>query len=171
VLHRLFFPGSDRAAEKWKLDYRIERGEAIELQQLYRAMYWLGEGRGKKASNSFMACYRKDSIEEALFARRCELFSELELVFFDTTSLYFEGSSGKDIGRRGHSKDSRPDLAQMIVGAILDSHGMPLCSEFWPGNTADVKTLLPVTQRLKERFGISSMCIVADRGDIVNSCG
>ena len=90
----------------------------------------------------------------------------MEIVFFDTTSLYFEGDGGKEIGRRGHSKDSRPDLRQMVVGAILDSEGRPICCELWPGNVTDVKTLVPVVERLKKRFGISSLCIVADRGMI-----
>lgn len=54
----------------------------------------------------------------------------------------------------------------MVVGVVLDREGRPLCSELWPGNTTDVKTLLPVVARLKERFGIGRLCIVADRGMI-----
>src|SRR6478735_680059 len=49
----------------------------------------------------------KDLIEEALFERRRDLFTEVELVFFDTTSLYFEGCGGESIGQRGHNKDHR----------------------------------------------------------------
>ena len=77
------------------------------------------------------------------FARR-DLFTGLDLVFFDTTSIYFEGKGGDSIGQRGHSKDHRPDLKQMVVGAILDDNGKPICCEMWPGNTADVKTLIPI---------------------------
>jgi len=51
----------------------------------------------------------KDLIEEELFARRRDLFSDLDIVFFDTTSIYFEGEGGETIGQRGHSKDHRPD--------------------------------------------------------------
>jgi transposase len=87
-------------------------------------------------------------------------------VFFDTTSLYFEGEGGQEIGKRGHSKDSRPDLKQMVVGAILDGSGKPICCELWPGNVTDVTTLVPIVERLKSRFGISSVCVVADRGMI-----
>jgi transposase len=94
------------------------------------------------------------------------LFSTLEVVFFDTTSLYFEGEGGQEIGQYGHSKDSRPDLKQMIVGAILDGSGKPICCELWPGNVTDITTFIPVVQRLKSRFGISSLCVVADRGMI-----
>jgi transposase len=60
-----------------------------------------------------------------LFDRRRDLFSDLELVFFDTTSIYFEGQGGTDLGQYGHSKDHRPDRKQMVVGAVLDAEGRP----------------------------------------------
>jgi len=107
---------------------------------------------------------RKDLIEEELFARRRDLFSDVELVFFDTTSIYFEGAGGESLGQHGHSKDFRLDLKQMVVGVVLDNEGTPVCSFLWPGNTADVTTLVPVVDRLKTRFAIGQVCIVADRG-------
>ena len=169
VLHRLFAPGSDRAAEKWKDDYAIDGASDLDLHHLYRAMAWLGEELPKDQQDGatpFAPRTNKDLIEEALFARRRDLFSDLDIVFFDTTSIYFEGEGGETIGRRGHSKDHRPDLKQMVVGMVLDQNGNPLCTELWPGNTADVKSLVPIVERLKKRFGIGSVCIVADRGMI-----
>jgi transposase len=169
VLHRLFAPGSDRAADKWKEGYQIERCEDLQLHHLYRAMAWLGDElpRAEQADQTpFAPRCTKDLIEEALFARRRDLFTHLQLVFFDTTSIYFEGQGGETIGPRGHSKDHRPDLKPMIVGAVLDAEGRPICCELWPGNTADVTTLIPVVDRLRRRFGISQVCIVADRGMI-----
>jgi transposase len=169
VLHRLFAPGSDRAAEKWKDDYAIEGVGGLDLHQLYRAMAWLGDVLPKDQQDGatpFAPRTNKDLIEEALFARRRDLFTDLDIVFFDTTSIYFEGEGGETIGQRGHSKDHRPDLKQMVVGMVLDQNGNPLCSELWPGNTADVKSLAPIVERLKTRFGIGSVCIVADRGMI-----
>ena len=167
VLHRLFVSGSDRAAEKWRADYRIEGTEGLQLHHLYRAMAWLGEPLTDQAGASELAprC-RKDVVEEELFARRRDLFAELSVVFMDTTSLSFEGQGGTELGRRGHSKDYRPDLNQMIVGLVMDQDGRPLCSELWPGNTADVTTLLPVVDRLRARFGVGRICVVADRGMI-----
>jgi transposase len=91
---------------------------------------------------------------------------ELNLVFFDTTSIYFEGEGGETIGQYGHSKDHRPDRKQMVVGLILDGQGRPVCCELWPGNTADVTTLMPIIDRLKRRFHIQTICVVADRGMI-----
>ena len=169
VLHRLLAPGSDRAAEKWKDDYAIEGVADLDLHHLYRAMAWLGEvlpSAQQDGATPFSPRTNKDLIEEALFARRRDLFSALDIVFFDTTSIYFEGQGGETIGQLGHAKDHRPDLKQMVVGMVLDQNGNPVCSELWPGNTADVKSLVPIVERLRGRFGIRSICIVADRGMI-----
>ena len=165
VLHRLFASGSDRAAERWREDYLIPGTEALDLHHLYRAMAFLGqeiEPKGQKTLGT-PRCL-KDLIEEELFERRRDLFTEVDLVFFDTTSLYFEGRGGESIGKRGHNKDHRPDLYQMVVGMALDVEGRPICCEMWPGNTADVKTLLPVVKRMRERFRLREITVVADRG-------
>lgn len=168
VLHRLFASGSDRAAERWREGYRLPGTENLQLHHLYRAMAFLGEpleeGPGARVLNTPRCT--KDRIEEELFDQRRDLFSTLDLVFFDTTSIYFEGQGGQELGQYGKSKDHRPDLPQMVVGLVLDGHGRPLCCELWPGNTADVKSLLPVVARLQQRFGVRRVIIVADRGMI-----
>jgi transposase len=170
VLHRLFHSGSDRSCVLvWNQDYAIPGIGAVDLHQVYRAMAWLGEALPadqQQGATPFAPRCTKDAIEEALFERRRDLFSHLDLVFFDTTSIYFEGNGGAELGQYGHSKDHRPDCKQMIVGAILDGEGRPLCCELWPGNVTDVKTLIPVVDRLQQRFRIRSICIVADRGMI-----
>ena len=166
VLHRLIVSGSDRFCERWRRDYSINGTEQLDLHHLYRAMTFLGEQvDDQKAATPFTARCNKDLIEESIFFDQRHLFSSLDLVFFDTTSIYFEGQGGT-IGKRGFSKDHRPDLNQMVVGAIIDDKGKPVCCEMWPGNTTDVKTLIPVTDRIRKRFGINSFCVVADRGMI-----
>jgi transposase len=80
--------------------------------------------------------------------------------------LYFEGAGGQTLGRHGYSKDHRLDLRQMILAVLIDGDGHPVCSEMWPGNTADVTTLIPVIERLRRRFDIARVCVVADRGMI-----
>lgn len=167
VMHRLFESGSDRSAVQWREPYRLPGCELIELHQIYRSMGWLGSPLADQAGRTALGprCV-KDLIEERLFAGRRDLFSTLSVVFFDTTTIYFEGHGGATLGRRGKSKDNRPDLPQMVVAVVLDGEGMPLCCEMWPGNTTDVKTLLPVVERLRARFRIGQACIVADRGMI-----
>jgi len=169
VLHRLMGGGSDLAADRWREDYRIAGVEALELHHLYRAMAWLGEELPEPeqdARTPFVPRCTKDLVEERLFAHRRDLFSRLDLVFMDTTSLYFEGAGGQTLGRHGHSKDHRPDLRQMILAVLIDGDGRPVCSEMWPGNVADVTTLIPVIDRLRQRFAIGRICVVADRGMI-----
>ena len=165
VLHRLFASGSDRAAERWRENYLIPGTEKLELHQLYRAMAFLGdEVEPRDANVADPSRCLKDDIEEALFERRRDLFTEIDLVFFDTTSLYFEGQGGQSLGERGHSKDHRPDLRQMVVGLAVDVQGRPICCELMPGNTADVTTLKPVVERMRQRFRLRDITVVADRG-------
>ena len=169
VLHRLFAGGSDRAADRWRDDYRIEGAEGLDLHHLYRAMAWLGEELAEDqqdGATSLAPRCLKDVVEEELFARRRDLFSTLDLVFMDTTSLYFEGAGGQTLGRRGFSKDHRPDLNQMILAVLLDGDGRPVCTEMWPGNSTDTGSLVPVVDRLRKRFSIRRVCVVADRGMI-----
>lgn len=169
VLHRLFTSGSDRAAEKWKETIDVGGMEELQLHHLYRAMAWLGEALGEDQQDGatpFAPRCTKDRIEEELFAFRRDLFTSLDLVFFDTTSIYFEGDGGETLGQYGHSKDHRPDLKQMVIAAVLDGEGRPVCCELWPGNTTDVTTLMPIVDRLRSRFSIGRICIVADRGMI-----
>src|SRR6266851_4387416 len=139
VLHRLLAPGSDRAAERWKGDYVLAGVDQLELHHLYRAMGWLGQvlpEDQQQGSSNLVPRSTKDILEEHLFSRGRDLFTEVEVVFFDTTSLY------------------------------LDGHGRPICCELWPGNTTDVTTLIPIVDRLWRRFRIRKVCIVADRGMI-----
>jgi hypothetical protein len=168
VLHRLFVSGSDRAADRWHEDYAIAGVEGLDLHHLYRAMAWLGEElpETEQDGRPFAPRCIKDVVEERLFAHRRDLLTRLDLVFMDTTSLYFEGAGGQTLGRHGYSKDHRPDLRQMILAVLIDGDGRPVCSEMWPGNTADVTTLIPVIDRLRRRFEIARVCVVADRGMI-----
>jgi hypothetical protein len=169
VLHRIMVSGSDRACEKWMADYDLPGVDGLALHHLYRAMAWLGEelpANQQSGATPFAPRTVKDLIEERLFERRRDLFSELSVVFMDTTSLSFTGVGGETLGERGYSKDHRPDLMQMIVGVVIDAAGRPVCSEMWPGNTADVSVLVPVIDRLRSRFAIGRVCVVADRGMI-----
>src|SRR5664280_3024593 len=92
--------GSDRAAERWREAYRLPGTETLELHHLYRAMAFLGEPLKDQPGARILETPRctKDWIEEELFEQRRDLFSEIDLVFFDTTSIYFEGEGGQEIG-------------------------------------------------------------------------
>ncbi len=125
VLHRILASGSDRAAlGSWREEYEIEGIEELRLHQLYRAMAFLGEELPEEeqaGASPFSPRCVKAEVEEVLYRRHQDLFSGVELVFFDTTSIYFEWEGGETLGQHGHSKDHRPDLKQMVVGMILDT--------------------------------------------------
>ena len=166
VLHRLMVSGSDRSCVHWMADYAIPGADGLALHRFYRAMAWLGEEIEPAAEGDLAPRCVKDLIEEALFERRRDLFSELGLVFVDTTSLSFEGAGGETLGAHGYSKDHRPDLKQMILAVVIDGEGRPVCTEMLAGNTSDSTVLLPVVDRLRSRFAIGRVCVVADRGMI-----
>ena len=164
VLHRLMVSGSDRHASTWQQTLDIPGAKDLMLDHAYKAMAWLGEAIEGEDSGQTRHC--TDAIEEALYEHRKSLFGAISVAFFDTTSLYFEGDGGATLGQRGHTKDFRPQLQQVVLGIVLDEQDRPIASFLWPGNTADVTTLLPVVQRLRSRFGVDRACVVADRGMI-----
>lgn len=169
VLHRIFSPGSDRSCFQWISGYRLPGLDEAQLHHWYRAMAWLGESlplNQQAGSTPFAPRCTKDLVEEALFQRDRDLLSEIDVAFFDTSTLFFEGEGGDTLGCRGHNKDGHPELNQMIIGVVMDSRGNPLCCEMWPGNTADVSSLVPIVDRLRQKFAVRSLCIVADRGMI-----
>ena len=113
VLHRIMVSGSDRACEKWMADYDIPGVDGLTLHHLYRAMAWLGEelpADQQAGATPFAPRTIKDLIEEQLFARRRDLFSELSVVFMDTTAVVHRRGRG-DLGRAGllQGPPPRPD--------------------------------------------------------------
>jgi transposase len=111
----------------------------LRLEQLYRAMDLLAE--------------HKERIERALFFEVADLMSaDVDLIFYDTTSVYVEREDEEEgegaLLKRGHSKDSRPDLPQVVVGLAVTREGLPVKSWIFPGNTTDVTTIEQVRRDL-----------------------
>ena len=101
TLHRLFVSGSDRDCATWMQDYAIPGAESLSLHHFYRAMAWLGEELPEERAGSrdaLLAAHDQGRVEEALFARHRDLFTNLCVVFMDTTSLSFEGEGGETLG-------------------------------------------------------------------------
>lgn len=151
VLQRFCEPGSDLRGSKW-IDTVHEPAFAhLRLEHFYRSLSRLWR--------------HKERIEVALYERGRDLFNgDLELAFFDTSSTYFEGRSLKGWAKLGKSKDHRPDHLQLVVGVVMRRDGLPVACEIWPGNTADVTTLVPIVRALKQRFRIGQVVLVCDRG-------
>lgn len=107
----------------------------------------------------------KDQIERHLHPRSRDLFDDgLDLVFFNTTSTYFEGIALDGWAKRGKSRDHRPDHLQLMLGIVMRRDGTPVTCEIWPGNTADSQTVIPILESLRKRFHIRRVVLVCDRG-------
>jgi hypothetical protein len=152
VLQRILEPGSDRAGSKWIQTVHADGFDRLRLENYYRALQVLWR--------------KKETIEKALYYKGLDLFNqEIDLVFFDTTSIYYEGDACfPDLLKLGKSKDHRPDHRQFILGIVMRRDGLPLACEVWPGNTADVTRLSVIAEILKKRFGIHRVVVVCDRG-------
>jgi transposase len=152
VANRALAPDSKRGVEEWvKGDVALGNAEPIALQHLYRAMDVLLEHRGL--------------IHKEVFFSVADLLNlEVDLLFFDTTSTYIErDEEDEGLVRYGLSKDSRPDLPQVVIGLAVTKEGIPVCSWVLPGNTQDVKTIEAVKKELAG-WKLSRCVWVADRG-------
>lgn len=152
VLNRLIEPTSKLGVNDWKEDVYRPQFDALQLHHFYRAIDFLDEF--------------KDTIEQKLFYRHTDLFSgQLDLVFFDTTSTYVEGSAGAfDLLDYGHSKDHRPDRLQVMIGLLMSRDGMPIAHHVFPGNTPDTEAFMEAIRDLKQRFNVQRVIVVGDRG-------
>jgi Transposase DDE domain len=118
---------------------------------LYAAMDWLLE--------------RQELIEDRLARRH---LAEGEMVLYDVSSSYFEGRTCP-LGKRGYSRDGKPGLPQIIYGLLCDSDGRPVAVEVFTGECHDDKTLPAQVIKLKDRFGLSRVVVVADRGMVTKA--
>jgi hypothetical protein len=127
VLHRLFASGSDRAAERWREDYLIPGTEALDLHHLYRAMAFLGQEIESKGQKTLGTPRRlKDLIEEELFERRRDLFTEVDLGLFrhHLTLLWLNSNKGTNAltgffatfyARRTFGNSAPPKIGSSLV--------------------------------------------------------
>src|SRR5882757_3063405 len=118
---------------------------------LYAAMDW--------------ALARKDAIEKALAARH---LTNGTLVLYDVSSAAFEGRTCP-LGAIGHPKDGVKGRRQIVYGLLCTTAGIPVAIEVFEGNTADPKTLAAQISKLKDRFALSRVCLVGDRGMLTNA--
>lgn len=107
----------------------------------------------------------KEVIENYIFERNRSLFNmSVDVVFYDVTTFYFESVREDGFRNFGFSKDNKINEVQIVMGLLIDCEGRPIGYELFPGNTLDSKTLEMSLDKLKERFNIRQVIIVADRG-------
>jgi Transposase DDE domain len=157
VANRALDPCSKLAAAEWaSCDVHIPGLAGMDEDQAYRAMDLLVEADAQA------------KVQEAVFFACADLLNlEVDLLFFDTTSTYFERDqpeSGEGAFRVfGHSKDHRPDLPQIVIGLAVTREGIPVRVWCWPGNTNDMSVIREVKDDLRG-WRLGRVVTVVDRG-------
>ncbi|MGH3452677.1 MAG: IS1634 family transposase [Haloechinothrix sp.] len=157
VANRAIDPMSKLATAEWASnDVALPGISSMDEDQAYRAMDLL------------VAADAQAEVQEAVFFAVADLLNlEVDLLFFDTTSTYFERDTeeeGDDAFRRyGHSKDHRPDLPQIVIGLAVTREGIPVRVWCWPGNTND-QTVLPEVKDGLRGWRLGRVVTVVDRG-------
>ena len=151
VANRALAPDSKLAVEEWvKNDVFLEPDEPLQVQHFYRAMDFILE--------------HEEAIQKEIFWSVANLFNlEVDIVFFDTTSTYFEIDCDDGLKRYGHSKDKRKDLPQVVIGLAVTKQGLPIRSWVFPGNTADSTTVEKIQSDLAG-WKLGRVVWVMDRG-------
>lgn len=146
---RLMYPSSKKKAlERYEELWNTTRPE---LTNVYRCL-------------DFIAT-QKTNLEKHLNKQLGKLYHRnLSVCFYDVTTYYFESVEPDELKRFGYSKDNKVNQVQVVMGLLIDDHGIPISYELFPGNTNDFKTLEPIMQKLKEEYGITKITITADRG-------
>lgn len=151
VANRALNPGSKLAVERWvKEEAAIADLEEIAVQSLYRAMDFLLEA--------------DEQLQRDVYYSVAHIFNlEVDLIYFDTTSTYFEIEEEDEFRKKGFSKDHRPDLPQTVIGLAVTKEGFPVRCWSWPGNTADMSIVEEVKKDLTG-WRLGRVITVLDRG-------
>lgn len=127
------------------------RLDPLDSDDLYEAMDYLLD--------------RQERIEKRLAARHLR---DGMLVLYDVSGSYYHGHTCP-LAKRGHSRDHRRDLVQVVYGVLCDVRGIPLAVKVFEGNTGDPKTLAKAIHAVQERFGLQRVVMVGDRGMITDA--
>ena len=151
IVARILAPQSKLATTRWwhttTLPEELDVADATE-DELYAALDWLAE--------------QQPRIEQRL-ARKC--LEDGALVLYDLSSSYVTGRCCP-LAAHGHSRDHRPDKAQVVYGVITNGEGCPVSVEVFAGNTSDTATVMDQVYKVKDRFGLERLILVGDRGMI-----
>jgi transposase len=167
VANRLCRPGSEHALAQWlESDFVCGRDGKRILAR------WKQQGRVRVDLSWLQEWYRtldqllarKDSIEVELFGRLRDLFHlQVDMVFYDLTSTYFEGAGPAGLADFGYSRDGKPRNRQVQVGLVM-INGWPIAHHVFDGSLRDSETVETVLKDLQQRFGLRRVILVSDRG-------
>jgi hypothetical protein len=148
ILQRLDLPSSKLRTYERQSDHGFH---GIQLQHVYRTM---------DALEDFSEEFQRQAFEVA----HNGVFKEpVDCLFFDVTTLYFESIEVDELRKFGFSKDQKHHQVQIVFSLVVNREGLPLAYETFAGNVGEVKTLLPVLEKFRERFSVKKATVVCDR--------
>jgi transposase len=171
VANRLIAPASEHGLAGW-----LETDFVCDRRGRRFVPHWHRRRRARVHPRQLDAWYRtldqlhqaKDQIEVALYHRLRDLFSlKPDLVLYDITSTYFEGSGPADFAKHGYSRDGKPQNVQVIVGVVMVA-GWPIAHHVRAGNRIDHPTVQDVISDLRKRFAFGRLVFVGDRGMVTD---
>ena len=155
----------DRSGRRWLPEWREEAERLSSKRPRVRVKD--GQLRVWYATLDRLVVHQKQ-IEKELFLRLRNLFSlNVDLVFYDLSSTYFEGNGPAGLALHGHSRDGKPRNRQVLVGLVMID-GWPIAHHVFQGNLRDSTTVKSVLEDLQERFGLRRVVLVGDRGMVTS---
>lgn len=149
IADRLCDPKSKYAL--WQNQEYYLNSSVLELHNLYRSLDELYNNH--------------EEILKAIFRRQSKHYEDgVDIAFFDVTTFYFESIKADDLRDFGYSKDCKVNEVQVMMCMIVDKVGRPLSYELFPGNTYEGNCLKPILDKLKEKYKVNKVILVADRG-------
>ncbi len=146
VLARLVYPVSKLKTTEYMLQHQ---GKEVDVERIYRFL------------DKFHSTYQ-ERIEQIAFEYSKRTLGEISVVFYDMTTLYFEAEDEDDLRKIGFSKDGKFQHPQIMLGLLVGRDGYPISYNIFEGNTFEGKTLLPILEKAKRRFGLTKPTVVAD---------
>ena len=153
VITRLCYPASKLKT----VDYLFKhKGIAIDVESVYR---YLDKLNSKQ----------KEKVQEISYTHTLQILNnELNLVFYDVTTLYFEAEQEDELRKTGFSKDGKHQQPQIVLGLLVSTGGYPLAYEIFEGNKFEGHTMLPVIEAFKTKYELKELIVIADAGLMSN---
>lgn len=153
VLGRILTQGSRRHLTFWREGQAVEEVlglTSFDEDDLYQTLDWLEANQAKMEDQWFRLRFENDKVE---------------LFLYDVTSSYLEGQCN-ELADYGYNRDGKRGKKQIVIGLLAHKDGSPIAVEVFKGNAADVTTVPNQIKKMAERFGVSEVTFVGDRGMI-----
>ncbi len=153
VITRLCYPASKLKT----IDYLFKhKGLSIDVERVYRYL--------DKLNNK-----QKEKVQEISYNHTLKVLNnEMNLIFYDVTTLYFEAEQEDELRKTGFSKDGKHQQPQIVLGLLVSTGGYPLAYEMFEGNKFEGHTMLPVIEAFKNKYRLKELVVIADAGLMSN---